>query len=165
MRRPGETRQDRFRQFMVGLGVAIIMVSLPTIALQEYQNNRSQINHHAATIKKDNQILSQNQEITVLLKEAVRLSQMAGHQTSWPRSLCRFKRKWQPSSLAYLQPTLRWPDSPYGLRAVYPLGTVLIHHNSDQDSATALQGSLLRLRCSVVDPPGRGDGQRRCPVS
>lgn len=61
-RPPGETRSDRFRKFLVGVGVAIILVSLPTIVYQQYQNNRSQNNHHTATAKQQNQIIALEME-------------------------------------------------------------------------------------------------------
>jgi hypothetical protein len=58
-----QTRNERFRQFLVGLAVAIIMVSLPTIAYQEYTNNQSQDNHHAATTKQNKRLASLEQEV------------------------------------------------------------------------------------------------------
>lgn len=46
---PETPRKDRLRKLGVFLGTLIILVSLPTIAFQEYTSNRSQNDHHAAS--------------------------------------------------------------------------------------------------------------------
>jgi CRISPR/Cas system-associated protein endoribonuclease Cas2 len=69
----GRPPNDHFRQFLVGLGIAVILVSLPTIAVQQYDANQSQNNHHAASVRQEN-------EIIVLIKE-VKEAQADGHST------------------------------------------------------------------------------------
>jgi len=58
---PG-SRKDRARQVFTFLGVAIILVSLPTIAVQQYEANQSQNDHHAATVKQDKLITTLERE-------------------------------------------------------------------------------------------------------
>jgi hypothetical protein len=81
---PG-SRKDRTRQLLTFVGVAIILVSLPTIGVLEYQSNQSQNDHHASTIKKDDAltkkddtIIAQGKEMKALLKE-VATAQADGH--------------------------------------------------------------------------------------
>lgn len=51
-------RREWVRTLGVFLATLIILVSLPTIAVQEYMANKSQNNHHAASVKQQDQILA-----------------------------------------------------------------------------------------------------------
>ena len=54
----GETRQDRRRQWIVGLGIILIFVLAIGNLGQGYINYQSQTSHHATTVKQDKEILS-----------------------------------------------------------------------------------------------------------
>lgn len=63
--------KDNVSAIIVFLAVSISVVSLPTIAIQGYDANRSQNNHHAASVR-------QQDEIIALIKE-VKSAQADGH--------------------------------------------------------------------------------------
>jgi hypothetical protein len=65
---------------IVFLAVAISVVSLPTIALQGYDANRSQNNHHAASVKQQATIIALLQEVKAK-DTAIREAQMENKGT------------------------------------------------------------------------------------
>lgn len=66
--------------WVIGICFLIIMVALPTIVIQQHENNRSQNLHHASSIRKDNTLLQKDNEIKALVRE-VRAAQESGHQS------------------------------------------------------------------------------------
>lgn len=64
MERPnGETRRERRLQRIVGTGVVVLFLLLGVIVLQGVVQYRSQVNHHAASVKQQNTIIAQNKVI------------------------------------------------------------------------------------------------------
>lgn len=55
---PEETRKERSRRRMLGLGVVLVFVLLSIIVVQGVIQYRSQTNHHAASVKQQQTIIA-----------------------------------------------------------------------------------------------------------
>ena len=59
----GETKRERRLQHIVGVGVVVVFLLLGTIVIQGIVGYRSQVNHHASTIGKDNALAKKDDVI------------------------------------------------------------------------------------------------------
>jgi hypothetical protein len=71
----GESRKDVFRQWMIGVGVAILLLSGIGNVVEGYSLIKSGERHHTQTVRQDSEILSALEEHSNTLKDVKALEE------------------------------------------------------------------------------------------